>query len=80
MWKHRFDRHCSDDRLLAFLDGELHGLARLRTARHLRRCWECRAHLSGLEHQAESLARLMEKQTASQSGRTAEARAAVLAG
>jgi hypothetical protein len=79
MWKHRFDRHCSDDRLLAFLDGELHGLARLRTARHLRRCWECRAHLSGLEHQAESLARLMEKQTASQSGRTAEARAAFLA-
>lgn len=72
MWNHRPDRHCSDDLLLAHLDGELHGFARLRTAAHLRRCWECRAHLSELEQQAEALARLMEKQLLNQSGRTAQ--------
>jgi anti-sigma factor RsiW len=79
MWKNRSDEHCSDDVLLAHLDGELYGLARLRTARHLRKCWECRAHLSELEHQAESLARVTERELVRQSGSTAEARSKFLA-
>lgn len=74
MWKNRPDKHCSDDRLLAHADGELRGFARLRTAAHLQRCWECRARRSELEGQAESLARLMKSQFAGQADRTTRAR------
>jgi len=74
MRKNQSDAHCSDDVLLAHLDGELSGFAKLRTSTHLRRCWECRARLSELENQAESLARLMKKQVAGQADRTAWAR------
>jgi hypothetical protein len=79
MWKSRSDKHCSDANLLAHLDGELRGFANLRTAAHLRRCWQCRAHLSELETQAESLARLMKSELAGQAGRTARARTEFLA-
>lgn len=79
MWTKRSDTHCSDDLLLAHLDGELHGLARFRTAAHLRRCWECRAHLSELENDAEALARLMAGEASRESGQIVEAKAAFLA-
>ena len=79
MWEKASGTHCSDGVLLAHLDGELHGVARLRTAAHLRRCWECRGRLSEVEQQAEALARLTAAQAVSDSGRSAEAKAAFLA-
>jgi anti-sigma factor RsiW len=79
MWIPRTDRHCSDDALLAYLDGELSGYARIRTGAHLRRCWECRAHLTELEQQAETLARMARNPRGGQADRTAAARDAFLA-
>ena len=50
-----FVRHCSDEQLLAHLDGELRWLVRLRVRRHLERCWHCRTRLDGLESEVHSL-------------------------
>lgn len=49
--------HCSDERLLAYFDGELGAPTRWRTARHLRVCWQCRGRLEELARQAAMLAR-----------------------
>lgn len=43
--------HCSDDRLIAFLDGELPENERREVARHLDRCWRCRPRVAELEEQ-----------------------------
>lgn len=51
-------RHCSDEELLAYLDGELGLLSRYRCARHLRKCWACREQLGQVESQIRRLARL----------------------
>jgi hypothetical protein len=62
MWKSLLQKHCSDELLLASLDGEL-SLRRERTVKkHLAACWECRARLSELEHQAEAVARSVSEQ------------------
>lgn len=52
------DRHCSDERLLAYLDGESGYLDRWRTRTHLKSCWECRARLAEAERDTGELARL----------------------
>lgn len=49
--------HCSDDLLLAHLDGEGSRLRRWRTSAHLRQCWECRAKLREIEKDTAALAR-----------------------
>lgn len=48
-------RHCSDEQLLAWLDGELGPLRRRLVQRHLHRCWDCRARLRSLEEQIRQL-------------------------
>lgn len=51
--------HLDDERLLAYLDGELDN-ARLRaTQAHLDICWKCRSALAELEVQAETISRLL---------------------
>jgi hypothetical protein len=50
-------KHCSDERLLAYVDGELPGRTADKTARHLAVCWQCRARLDEMEHQAYAVAR-----------------------
>ena len=45
----RFPRHCSDEDLIAYLDGELSGIRRYTTRTHMQRCWKCRVQLSELE-------------------------------
>jgi hypothetical protein len=50
-------KHCSDERLLAYVDGELPGRTADKTARHLEVCWQCRARLDEMEHQAYAVAR-----------------------
>ncbi|MFN7934530.1 MAG: hypothetical protein U0R19_14460 [Bryobacteraceae bacterium] len=42
-------KHCSDERLLAWLDGEQGLLAAAMTRRHLQACWECRTRVAQLE-------------------------------
>lgn len=42
-------QHPEDDQLLAFADGELHGLAASRIRRHLKECWRCRTQLEDLQ-------------------------------
>jgi hypothetical protein len=52
-------KHCSDERLLAYVDGELPGRTADKTARHLEVCWQCRARLDEMEHQAYAVARAL---------------------
>jgi hypothetical protein len=58
MWKNRHRKHCSDEILMAHLDGELLRRIEDSTRRHLLGCWDCRARLSEFEAQAEELTRL----------------------
>ena len=57
MWNDTIRRHCSDELLLAHIDGELSARHRNAAVRHLHACWECRARLTELEEAAETLAR-----------------------
>lgn len=57
-------KHCSEEQLLAYLDGELGYLSRYRCARHLRKCWKCREQLAAVEKQIERLARLAREEQA----------------
>jgi anti-sigma factor RsiW len=52
-------KHCSDERLLAYADGELPGRTADKTARHLAVCWQCRARLDEMENQAYAVARAL---------------------
>jgi hypothetical protein len=57
-----FQKHFSDEELLAFLDGEL-SLRRQRAAKkHLSICWECRSHLAEIEEQARAVIRMSVQQ------------------
>ena len=47
--------HCSDEQLLAHLDGELSTFSRLRVERHLRSCWSCRTRLGACEQEIQKL-------------------------
>ena len=42
-------QHPEDDQLLAYSDGELHGLAGSRIRKHLKECWRCRTQLEDLQ-------------------------------
>jgi hypothetical protein len=50
-----FRTHCTDDQLLAHLDGELSRRVSRRVGRHLQQCWECRARQGELETSARVL-------------------------
>lgn len=52
------DQHCSDERLLAHLDGESGYVDRWRTRTHLKSCWECRAKLIEIAEDTAELVRL----------------------
>jgi hypothetical protein len=47
--------HCSDDQLLAHLDGELSAFSRVRVSRHLKSCWHCRTRLNACEQEIQRL-------------------------
>lgn len=59
MWNRVFRRHCSDEVLLAHLDGELSGRRSASAQRHLNVCWECRSRSAELEAQVERTGRLL---------------------
>lgn len=52
-----FGKHCSDEQLIAALDGELSARERARVAKHLGVCWACRARQAELETQIHQLTR-----------------------
>src|ERR1700722_9972131 len=62
MWKNTFQKHCSDELLLAHLDGELSLREGHSVKKHLSICWECRARLTEIEEQAEATSRLLTEQ------------------
>jgi hypothetical protein len=52
-------KHCSEEQLLAFLDGELRPDARRGVQDHLSRCWQCRGRMADLESRAHDMAELL---------------------
>lgn len=67
-------KHCSDDQLLAFLDGELEGRGAAGVARHLESCWLCRGRQQELEAAAQRLARMVDSEAYPDAGWLATAR------
>ena len=55
MWTFGTHRHCSDQCLVAYLDGESSLWERWRAKYHLLRCWQCRTRLNELERQVRRL-------------------------
>jgi hypothetical protein len=51
-WKKPFRKHCNDELLLGYLDGELSLPIDSIVRKHLNTCWECRGRLAELEEQA----------------------------
>lgn len=48
-------KHCSDEQLLAYLDGQLPLLRRFAVRQHLMDCWQCRARRDELSQQTNAL-------------------------
>lgn len=57
-----FRRHCSDEQLLAHLDGEMSGWRRARLESHVQSCWTCRARRAALERQIHQIAEPFEEE------------------
>lgn len=69
-----FQKHCSDERLIAHLDGELPFYRRARVQKHLAECWQCRLRLSEIERQVLETTRAMADDPFPGPGRVAAAR------
>ena len=76
-WTALFQRHCSDEVLLAYVDSELPRYQERRVKKHLGSCWGCRARLSELDEQAQVFARAFAEQTFPGPGRVAHARESI---
>lgn len=59
MSKKNNQKHCTDELLLQFLDGELGFRVDRRVKKHLHVCWACRGRLVELERNAEKIAALL---------------------
>src|SRR5487761_2162105 len=59
MWNKVFRRHCSDEVLLARLDGELKARRSAAVQRHLNVCWECRSRSAELETEVQRTGHLL---------------------
>ena len=53
--------HCSDEELIAHLDGELGRFKKMRVRRHLDACWTCRARVAASENQIHSLSQAVDE-------------------
>ncbi len=78
--KLHFEKHCTDEYLIAYLDGELSGLASRSVRRHLEACWQCRAHLDELAEQIRQVTIVVEDDMFPGPERVAWARMRILAG
>jgi hypothetical protein len=75
-----FEKHCSDELLLAHLDGELSFGAGAVLQRHLKACWDCRTRAAELDRQIQAVAAAVARQTFPGPDRLEAARARLLAG
>jgi anti-sigma factor RsiW len=74
MWAKRPLEHPNDERLLAFLDGELSRSDTRAVEVHLKRCWKCRATLADLESQVKDISRLLSAHSNADADRSSQAR------
>jgi hypothetical protein len=66
--------HCSDEQLLAHLDGELATFTNFRVRRHLRTCWRCRTRLAACESEVHKVTVSLDEWTFPAQQWTAEAK------
>ena len=74
MWNRLIRKHCPDEDLLAYLDGELSPVRYTRVQKHLNLCWECRRRSNELEVQARAIASALHDDTLPGPERTLQAR------
>jgi len=74
MWNSLHRKHCSDEQLLAQLDGELSALRADWVKKHLNLCWECRSRAHDLEMQTQCVAKALGEDSLFQFERTADAK------
>jgi hypothetical protein len=72
-------RHCTDELLLAHLDGELSSRDEDALQQHLKRCWECRTRSADLDRQIQAVTAAFAEQTFPGSDRIAGSRMRFLA-
>jgi anti-sigma factor RsiW len=72
-------RHCSDEQLLAWLDGELQPTAARWVQSHLKICWECRARLQDIDGQVSLVVETLIETRHLEMDRAARAKAVFLA-
>ena len=51
--------HCSEEQLLAWLDGELSPAQRIRVEKHVVECWRCRTAIQTLEEDIATVVRML---------------------
>ena len=70
----RSREHLADEKLVAFLDGEM-SKSRIRAIQnHLNLCWKCRSALGELEMAAEATSRLLTERSKGEIDRSVQAR------
>lgn len=74
MWTTLFRKHCSEETLVAYLDGELPLGSDLNVRRHLQSCWKCRLRLADMEQRILQMTKLFTDEVLLEPGRVAEAR------
>jgi len=79
MWMFETHKHCDDQCLVAYLDGESSVRERWRVKYHLLRCWQCRTRLSELERQVRRLSTAYRSDAFPSPGRVDAARRRFLA-
>src|SRR3979490_940364 len=79
MWNSLHRRHCSDEQLLAQLDGELPVFRSEWVKKHLNLCWDCRNRSHELEVQTQGVAKALREDSLAGQERTAKGKLRFLA-
>ena len=72
-------KHCSDEQLLACMDGELEPTSERMVQDHLKNCWECRARAQDIERQVHLVTKTLMETSFLEMDRAARAKAMFLA-
>lgn len=78
MWNQLIRKHCTDEELLAYADGELSPVRYSSVKKHLALCWQCRNRLGEIEAQTQAIVRMLRDDTLPGPERTALARSKFL--
>ncbi len=63
MWNQLIRKHCTNEELLAYADGELSPVRYSRVKKHLALCWQCRSRLGEIEAQTQAIVRMLRDDT-----------------